>query len=155
MPSILVVCSANMCRSPMAEALLTQIISKRPDAGSWKISSAGTWARGNSSPTYLAQYVMTSMGLDISDHLSRSAKEALKEPADLILTMESGQKEALTLEFPHLVGRIYMLSEMVGTIRDIPDPVGGELEDYQETVKLLQSLLEGGLERIVELASQA
>jgi hypothetical protein len=45
-----------------------------------------------------------------------------------------------------------MLSEMVGEVLDIPDPIGGNLGDYEEIAYLLEHLLTDGLDRIVEMA---
>jgi protein-tyrosine phosphatase len=42
MPSVLMVCLGNICRSPMAEAVLRAMVAQRPDAARWVIDSAGT-----------------------------------------------------------------------------------------------------------------
>jgi hypothetical protein len=45
-----------------------------------------------------------------------------------------------------------MLSEMVGLMIDIPDPIGGELVDYEDTANLLEHILTDGLDRIYQQA---
>jgi protein-tyrosine-phosphatase len=45
-----------------------------------------------------------------------------------------------------------MLSEMVELTMDIPDPIGGELVDYEETAHLLERMLSDSLERISQQA---
>ena len=152
MPSILIVCSANICRSPMAEAILKRLVSKRPDATQWHIESAGTWALNGCPAAELSQYVMQSMGMDISSHQSQPVSLDLIQRFDLILTMESNHKEGLIAEFRHDTNRIYMLSEMVGLRKDIADPIGGQMVDYEETAHLLERMLTDGLERIYEKA---
>ena len=42
MPSVLMVCLGNICRSPMAEAVLRHHLAGRPDAAAWTVDSAGT-----------------------------------------------------------------------------------------------------------------
>jgi len=59
----------------------------------------------------------------------------------------------LLCEFWEFSDRIFMLSEMVGLMMDIPDPIGGQLADYEETAHLLERLLSDGLERIYQLSS--
>ena len=55
----------------MAEAILKHLVSERPDAGDWRIASAGTWARDGAPPAVLSQVVVQDMGLDITAHRSQ------------------------------------------------------------------------------------
>jgi protein-tyrosine-phosphatase len=152
MPSILIVCTANICRSPMAEAILKRLVADRSDADLWHIESAGTWAINSSPAAALSQIVMQRMGLDISTHHSQPVTLELMQQFDLILTMEDRQKEGLALQFKKYADRIFMVSEMIGRIENIPDPIGGELVDYQETARVLEHFLSEGLDRIYQLA---
>jgi protein-tyrosine phosphatase len=152
MNNILIVCTANICRSPMGEAILKKLVAAREDADQWHIESAGTWAIAGSAPAFLSKYVMELMGLDISTHRSQPVSLALLKNFDLILTMENEHKKWLTTQFREFAQRIFMLSEMVGVEEDIADPIGGELSDYAETAQLLDRLLTDGLERINQLA---
>jgi hypothetical protein len=45
-----------------------------------------------------------------------------------------------------------MLSEMIGIIKDIKDPIGGEIEDYQATADELELILSDGLDIILQTA---
>lgn len=152
MPSILIVCTANICRSPMAEAILKRLVADRPDADQWLIKSAGTWANYGSPAAVLSQLVVQNMGLDISTHQSQPVTLELMEKFDLILTMEDQQKEGLAIQFKPYADRIFMISEMIGRIEDIRDPIGGEMADYQETAQALERILSDGLDRIYQLA---
>lgn len=138
----------------MAEALCKRLVAGRPDAESWQIESAGTWARWGAPPAILSQLVVESMGASIESHLSQPITPELIQRFDLILTMERQQKEGLKLNFPEHANRVYMLSEMVGRIEDVTDPVLGELVDYQATANTMERFLLGGLERIIQLASR-
>jgi protein-tyrosine-phosphatase len=137
----------------MAEALLKRLVSARPDATQWHIESAGTWAMNGHPPAELSQYVMQSMGMDISTHKSQLVTQELIQRFDLILTMESNHKEGLIAGFRNNTNRIYMLSEIVGLVMDIPDPIGGQLSDYEETAKMLEHILTDGLEWICQKAA--
>ena len=152
MVAILIVCTANICRSPMAEAILKKLVSERQDAGQWHIESAGTWALDGNPPAFLSKYVMEMMGMDISNKKAQSVNQKLLMNFDLILTMEEEHKKWLKEQYGESGDRVYMLSEMVGEIIDIPDPIGGELFEYKDVAELLEKMITDGLERIYQLA---
>lgn len=152
MPSVLIVCTANICRSPMGEGILKHLVKERPDNHQWFIDSAGVWARFGNPPVPLSQSVMNKMGIDISSHRSQPVNKELIRDFDLILTMESIHKEILQNQYLRIADRIYMLSEMVGIIKDIADPISGEIEDYQATADELELFLSDGFERILNTA---
>jgi protein-tyrosine-phosphatase len=136
----------------MAEAILKRLVSTRQDADQWHIESAGTWAMEGYPAAELSQYTMQSMGMDITFHKSQPVRLSLIKQFDLILTMENNHKDGLISEYWEYNDRIFMLSEMVGLMMDVPDPIGGQLSDYEETAHLLERLLTEGLDRIYQQA---
>ena len=153
MPTVLIVCTANICRSPMAMALLRKKFEESQLPGDWFVASAGTWARNGNPASQHGSDLMAEWGMDISDHQSRVVDLEMLMAADLILTMESGHKEALRVEFTPVADRIFLLSEMIGYSTDIRDPYGGEKYEYLDTAEELRAYINEGFERIVELAS--
>ncbi len=154
MPSILFVCTANICRSPIAMGLLSNMLEEKQIDGEWQIESAGTWGLDGDPAAAGSQAVMNNLGIDISEHRARRVDYDLLRSYDLILTMENGHKEALCMEFPDFSDRIYMLSEMAGEKSDIDDPYGGAYSGYEQAAEDIQSYLEDGFDRIIQLASQ-
>ena len=152
MPSVIFVCTANICRSPVAEALFADWLRRQPDAQAWQVSSAGTWADdGEPASTYSCE-VLGERGLDISRHRARRVDRAMVAAADLVLCMTRSQREAMHADFPEFAGRIQLLSAMAGPAYDIADPYGGPRQGYVEMVAEIEHLLAAGGPRILALA---
>lgn len=153
MPSILIICTANQCRSPLAEALLRrQLTEQQPNTG-WRVESAGTWASGAHPAHPQICKVAGEAGMDLSRHRARNVEELALHTYDLILTMEQSHKEALQVEFPAVRDRIYQLTEMIGLHYDVADPIGGVPDDFRGTLHELKRLIAFGLPQIIALAS--
>ena len=150
MNSVLFICSANICRSPMAMGLLRSMVENSSDL--WKIESAGVWDMGGQPAALNAQLVLQERGSDLNDHASRTVTGTLLSGFNLVLVMEDNHKEVLKLAFPEYSDRIYMLSEMVGEFFDIVDPIGRSLTDFEETVLEMERILTEGFEKISILA---
>ena len=151
MNSVLFICTANICRSPIAMGLLRAKVAGTGE--NWRIESAGTWAIDGAPAAVNSQLVLAEMGIDISNHRSRMVREKMLGEFNLILTMERGHKEALRIEFPQYRDRIYLLSEMVGGIFDIHDPIGRPLDEFRDTALEINQILDEGFERILELSA--
>lgn len=152
MPAILFVCTANICRSPLAVAIFQKIISERPDAADWRIESAGTWGMDGESAAEGSIRVIEERGGDLRSHRARTVTRQLIKQFDLILTMEAGHKEALRHEYPEARSRIYQVSEMKGHRYDISDPIGQPLESFRVTARNLDRLLGSCVSEIEQYA---
>lgn len=149
MPAVLFICSANQCRSPMAQALFKELLRKRGfDAEGWRVESAGIWAYDGSEATTLARAIMRERGLDIDSHKSRSVNEVMLRSFDLILVMESRHLSELERLYPEIAGRVRMMSTLADLHSDIDDPVFGTIETYRDTVDHMQDLMSNGFDRI-------
>jgi protein-tyrosine phosphatase len=153
MPLILIICTANICRSPVGEALLREKLTALGHHD-WVVASAGTWAQDGRRAADFSQQLMGQRGLDIRSHRSRTITEKMLAEADLVLCMEAGHAEALRAEFPSQAHKVYMITEMRGRKYNINDPYGGPLDTYQQMVKELDEVIESGLPRIVELVQK-
>jgi len=154
MPKILIVCTANQCRSPIAAALLQQDLAQQPNSADWMVESAGTWA-AQARPAHAQMCAVSAeVGIDLSQHRSRNVEDLPLSDYHLILTMEQSHKEALQIEFPAVRATVYQLTEMVGLDYDVADPIGGAIEDFRHTIVELKRLLKFGLPQIMKLATQ-
>jgi protein-tyrosine-phosphatase len=153
MARILVICTANICRSPVAAALLRDRLRQR-GLNNWTVGSAGTWATAARAASRYSVDVMGRHGFNINDHRAAMVKERHLREADLVLTMEDGHAEALRAEFPTDAHKVFLLTEMIGRSYNIPDPYGGPVEEYQHMYEGLVAVIDAGLDRIITLAQQ-
>jgi len=152
MRSVLFVCTANICRSPMAMGLMR--LRAASDTEEWRIESAGIFAQPGYPPAYNTLEVLRTRGIDLSAYSSRPITRDMIEDFYLILVMERNQREALRAAFPQHTGKIFMLSQMFGNrVSDVVDPVGGPLVDFEETAREIEQILEKGYVRIRKLAA--
>ncbi|MCB0010308.1 MAG: hypothetical protein KDE09_05680 [Anaerolineales bacterium] len=154
MPHLLFVCTANICRSPLAEGYFRQRLQEQ-GLDDWIVSSAGTWAEQVRGASRYSVEVMSDMGVDIGSHRARMIDETILAGVDLILTMESGHAEALRAEFPRHAHKVYLLSAMAGPEYNIADPYGGPRTDYEMMARDVTRLIDEGWEQIMALGYRA
>ena len=136
----------------MAAALFNKKMVEMGLSDQCQAHSAGTWGRDGYPAADGAIQVIQERGVDISGHRSRIVTREIIDSAAIILTMERGHKEALTIEFSHKQDRIYLLTEMIGPGYDIPDPYGKGLQDFEETAAELEAIIDKGVDEILRRA---
>lgn len=150
--SILFVCTANICRSPMAVGLFRHLTKSEPDL--WQVESAGVYARPGCQAAEYTLQVLERRGINLSGHRSRSISRDLAKDFQLILTMERNHKEALQAAFPEFSRKIMLFTEIVGERRDIVDPIGKPLLEYEDTAREMESILRRGYTSIGRLMGE-
>jgi len=123
---ILLVCTGNTCRSPMAEGIFKNILSGYDKAS---VSSAGIITANGLPPSKNAVLATEKIGIDISNHKSRLITKKLFEESDIILCMTHEHKEMI-LMYLGANDKTFTLSEFAGEDCDVPDPFGGDLDKY-------------------------
>ena len=115
---ILVVCTGNICRSPIGEFLLRDTLVKagrKPE-----VRSAGVGALVDHPADENAIAIMAERGVDLGSHRAQQATVALCRWAELVLVMESHHREALGDIDPAVRGKTFLLGHWQK--KEIPDP---------------------------------
>ncbi len=175
--NILVVCTGNICRSPMAEGLIRNLLPEKLKEAV-VVSSAGTDALHGNRATDYAIKVMQEYDIDISSHRARLLSRQLVAEGNLILAMEqynlkvirslkrfTGSKSFLISTFDRSQTLFDRTRTSFDTSRtpydtsptddssrtpyDVPDPIGGDLNLYRESARLIHECL-AGVYRYVE-----
>jgi len=149
---IVLVCTGNTCRSPMAEALLKRrlaaklgcTIAELEDRGV-VIMSAGISAAPGSRAAAEAMETLQERGLDLSQHESQPLSERLIRFADIVITMTRGHRDAILENFPDAEARVHLISRGRG---DVPDPIGGPLGLYRHCADQLDAYLKEWVEEL-------
>jgi len=147
---ILLVCTGNICRSPLGAALLERALAERSIEGIG-VSSAGTGAWDGAPVSEGAYLVGLERGLDLSGHRARLLTRELVEAADLVLTMARHHRPRVDELGGE--GHVFVLGEYAGREGDeaeVSDPFGGDLEVYRDTCSELEALIQAAVERIVK-----
>jgi protein-tyrosine-phosphatase len=140
---VLMVCTGNICRSPIAAGLLSHYL---PDdlKRCVKVTSAGTHAlHGNQAETH-AMYAMDQIGIDISQHRARQITKDIARGSDLILTMEAAHAKRVKslLGWRQNSPRIITEFDPQKSTYDIKDPYGGILRDYEACIQTLKPCIQ-------------
>ncbi|WP_237673927.1 low molecular weight protein-tyrosine-phosphatase [Vreelandella profundi] len=135
---ILVVCIGNICRSPVAEAMLRARLPGK------EFSSAGLGAREHEGVDPTARQLAEKAGLNVSSHKARQLTPEMLQAADLILVMSDGQRRAVAELAPAVMGKTMRLGHWLeeGQGRDIPDPYQKSLEAFEHVHQLVAQATE-------------
>ncbi|MBD3367031.1 MAG: low molecular weight protein arginine phosphatase [Candidatus Eisenbacteria bacterium] len=148
--NVLLVCSGNTCRTAMAQGTLRELL-REAGADGIRVTSAGTLGIEGAPATPEAVTVAAESRVDISDHRSSALTPERIESADLILAMARHHVDEITDLVPAAAGKTHLLSTYAGRgDEDVPDPIGGDLDEYRSSYGLIRDLLRSALPRILE-----
>jgi protein-tyrosine-phosphatase len=156
--TVLFVCTGNTCRSPLAAALLQDMLSPAL-AARITVVSAGIAADGASPATRAAMAAGAARGLDLGAHRSQPLTARLIDAADLVLAMEEEHAAAARRLAPAAGDRIFLLSAFAAPAgvagEGIQDPIGGSPEIYAECLRRIERHLTRILPHLEARAARA
>ncbi len=127
MEKVLFVCTANICRSPMAAGLFNALVEDR--GLTFQAQSAGTAALVGKPAAPYTHQIANELGLDFDGHRARQVDETMIRDADLVLTMTPQHRDTLRRNFEDSKEKIYTLPEY-----SAGDPLGGIADPYGHSI---------------------
>lgn len=140
---IIVVCTGNICRSPMAEALLRARLGVRAQ----RVVSAGTGALVGYPADPTAVDVAAEHGLDLSGHRAQQATLPLLASMDLILTLDQSHNDWLNRQYPQLRGRVHKILKWRENA-DVEDPYRRPREAFVKAFDDIEAGVEDWLRKL-------
>ncbi|HBQ1035688.1 TPA: protein tyrosine phosphatase [Klebsiella variicola] len=129
--SILIVCTGNICRSPIGERYLQKLLPNR------KIASAGVMALTDHDADESASKIAIKHNLSLDGHKGRQFTSSLARQYDLILAMERSHIEQISQIAPEARGKTMLFGQWIGK-RDIPDPYRKSEEAFASVYDLIE-----------------
>ena len=151
MKTVLFVCTGNICRSPMAEGLMRNLVAGRKD---FRVFSAGVHAQQGAAASLDAVTALREEGVDLRSFRSQPVTGELLDQSTHVFTMTQDHKRLLDLLFPEHEAKIRVLGEFTRRGGDVPDPIGQGLPTYKRCRDFIKSALAQILAFVDESSSQ-
>ncbi len=149
---ILFVCMGNICRSPTAEGLFRELLSREGLVHRVEVDSAGTHAyHVGHCPDHRAQKTARNRGIDISDLRARRIAERDFEHYDYIVAMDRDNYRCLEdICPPQLQGKLRLLLHYAPHLQtdEVPDPYYGGASGFERVIDVVDAGLAGLLDEI-------
>jgi protein-tyrosine phosphatase len=149
---IVIVCTGNTCRSPMAEAIMRRLLAERLQCKLEEVeqrgvivASAGVSAAPGVGAAPEAIETMRQKGLDLSRHGSQPLTDKLIRHADLILGMTAAHRQAIIRRWPEAAHRTAVV-RLDGA--DIDDPIGAPAEVYERCAAQIEEALKQRIQQM-------
>lgn len=146
---IIVVCTANICRSPMAAALLQHALAAQPEPlHSVKVMSAGVAARTGEPVSENSVLALKKVGIDVSPHRAQPLTQRMLDEALAVLCMTESHRAMIEVQAEPVPKNLFLFRQFVpgDGDKEIGDPYGGPLKVYEsardEMVESIPPLVE-------------
>ncbi len=141
MKEILLVCTGNTCRSPMAEFIFNTIAEK--EGLDVRAVSAGVSVPMPMPASHGACAAAERRGGDLSRHVSRQVNEDMLRRCSAVYCMTGAHARLLINRFPEFEDKVFLFSQ-----RDISDPFGGDDHDYERAACEIEAAVENLVRRM-------
>ena len=139
--TILVVCTGNICRSPIAEGLLKAALPGKT------VFSAGTMAMVGDGADPLSVEVSAAHALDIASHRAQQLTLPMLQAADLVLTLDASHSDWINRRYPQFRGKVHKLGKWQQDA-DVPDPYRRPKAMFESVYAQMASQAEDWVKRV-------
>lgn len=152
--SVLFVCMGNICRSPTAEGVFTELVKSKNLGHLFKIDSAGTHAYHiGDAPDLRSQSAARLRGIEISHLRARKVVFGDFEDFDYILVMDDENHaivaQACPDQYRHKVAHMLSFAPQLNT-REVPDPYYGGAQGFERVLDMIEQASEGFLKHLMD-----
>ena len=150
---VLVVCTGNICRSPLMAGMMTSLLGE-PAASGISVTSAGTHAsEGHPATPYMVD-IAAEWGFDLCSHRARIITREILLASDLILVAEPEHSSYIAILAPEVADRIHPAGRPAG-LAAVPDPFGISREFYLQTADLIRVLSKLWVDELRAMVAEA
>jgi len=146
--SVLFICLGNLCRSPMAMALLRRRLEGRADGAGVRVDSAGYYDWGpfpREAHPFARRAIERLCGSDLlASHIAKHWSPTMVENATCVVVAE----EQMRADFP--AQKVVTLRELGGEYGDVDDPYGGDPTTYVDCARDIDRLIVMGWSRLLD-----
>lgn len=149
---VLFICTANVCRSPLAEGYLKHLLKQNP-LPDVQVESAGVIALRGSSAYECAMEVARQIGFDLNGHTARQITTEMARASDQILCMETWHASRILDLDQALITKTMLLGNYHPSqkrLLQIPDPRSFTVPDTLEVFSFIQHSVEGLYKKLGE-----
>ncbi len=133
---VTIVCTANICRSPMGEKLLAHALQAEAEPlRSLVVQSAGVSAYGGEPASPNSVRALEKVGIELKHHKSQPLTQQIVDSSVAIFCMTQSHRMLIDMHLEKTTPHIYLFRELMGdgAEREIPDPYGQNLAAYEAT----------------------
>ena len=143
----MMVCTANICRSPIAQLFLSRHLGDLPV----EVHSAGTLAITGNYADQTMQALLKNKGYpSIIDHRSQALMPSLIGKYDLLLCMEDEHLNWITQRSPTATAKVKLLGHWESK-KQVSDPIGQERAEYERSVEEIEYLSIQWAKKLIDL----
>jgi len=150
---VLMVCTGNICRSPMMERILRAALNRHGAGNAVAVSSAGTWAQAGELMQPFATSTLTERGVDAGGFAATPLTDELLRSSDLVVTATREHRAQVVGLVPGTVRRTFTLLELAsiaGSAPTTPDPAPADQAARARQAVAWAAQMRGSISRHVE-----
>lgn len=140
MKKIIFVCLGNICRSPMAEFIMKDLVKKANLEEEFFISSAGTSGEHDGEDMHKGtKNKLTNFGIEHKNFTSKKLTQKLCDESDFLITMDKANFKNVLKNFHNTQNKLIKITDFSPTLNydEVPDPwYSGNFDETYEILAL-------------------